>query len=66
MEQLDRQEEMLPKGLYPTKGQVCLTKEGHADSKHIVVVAVCPDCHSRMIPQGGCMVCYACGYSKCG
>ena len=29
------------------------------------VVGVCPDCGDALIHQEGCMVCMACGYSKC-
>ena len=66
MEQLARQEKILPKEVYHRQEEPCLTKDDHGDSKHIMVVPVCPDCDSRMIPEGGCMVCYTCGYSKCG
>ena len=27
---------------------------------------ICPDCGGKLIVQGGCPVCYECGYSKCG
>lgn len=25
----------------------------------------CPNCKSKMIPQGGCWQCYTCGWSAC-
>lgn len=25
----------------------------------------CPNCKSHMIPQGGCWICYECGWSAC-
>ncbi len=25
----------------------------------------CPDCGDRLIPEGGCLTCHACGFSKC-
>jgi hypothetical protein len=27
---------------------------------------VCPECGHRMQPEGRCMTCLACGFSKCG
>ena len=66
MEQLARKEEILPKEFCHGNEKTCLTKDDHGDRRHIMVLPVCPECDSRMIPQGGCMVCYACGYSKCG
>jgi len=30
------------------------------------VVGVCPDCGGALRHEEGCMVCHACGYSKCG
>ena len=26
----------------------------------------CPDCGGKLIPDGSCMYCPSCGYSKCG
>ncbi len=26
----------------------------------------CPDCGQQAVPQGGCAVCFSCGYSRCG
>ena len=27
---------------------------------------ICPECFARMRPEGRCLTCPACGYSKCG
>jgi hypothetical protein len=27
---------------------------------------ICPECGARMQPEGRCLTCPACGYSKCG
>ncbi|MCK5774263.1 MAG: hypothetical protein KAH57_10790, partial [Thermoplasmata archaeon] len=29
------------------------------------VVGVCPDCGYSLKYEGGCNICYSCGYSKC-
>ena len=26
----------------------------------------CPECRSRVYRESGCLICYACGYSRCG
>ena len=26
----------------------------------------CPECGTRMVPEGRCLVCHACGHSRCG
>lgn len=36
------------------------------DQAQIVVSEVCPDCGKVLVMQEGCVVCRACGYSKCG
>jgi len=28
--------------------------------------ATCPECGGSLEHEGGCVICYACGYSKCG
>ena len=30
------------------------------------ISAPCPECGSQMEHEGGCVICRACGYSKCG
>ena len=66
MGQLAEQEEILVKGLTYPKNKLLPLKDTHADLKPIILRSECPECHSDMVPQGGCMVCYTCGYSKCG
>ncbi len=43
----------------PDAGQASKVKAGN-------VVGVCPDCGGALQHEEGCMVCKACGYSKCG
>ncbi len=38
------------------KGAECGRKNGNA----------CPECGSSLEHEGGCVICYSCGYSKCG
>lgn len=41
-------------------------ENGDSSSKAQVSGAKCPECASAMEHEGGCVVCRACGYSKCG
>lgn len=38
----------------------------HTKKTKLSVVGVCPDCGGALWHEEGCMVCRACGYSKCG
>jgi len=40
--------------------------ETNGRGKDTVMVGVCPDCHGPLEFEGGCSVCRACGFSRCG
>lgn len=50
-------------GLMPTT----ITKQSteHTDNS-IVGARYCPECGSKIVHEGGCVICQQCGYSKCG
>lgn len=50
------------------KGTGAMTREdcGEHGTKPKGGAATCPECHSKLEHEGGCVICRTCGYSKCG
>jgi len=60
------QKEMVKIGIAAHKKKVAtLVKSKHSDSSLNNIVGVCPGCGSALRHQEGCLICDACGYSKC-
>ena len=60
------QKEMIKVGVTAQKKKAAtLVKSKHFDNSLNNIVGVCPDCGSALRHQEGCLVCDACGYSKC-
>lgn len=53
-------------GLYSGKPEAkqscCMVGGGTAEYKSD---GDCPDCGSKIHPEGGCLICQSCGWSKC-
>jgi ribonucleoside-diphosphate reductase alpha chain len=62
----DKKEETEKQAAEPPSQQEFDNYMGRGPIKLGNVVGVCPDCGGALRHVEGCMVCRACGYSKCG
>ena len=71
MEMWKEMKERIEKGnsiiaLANSNSQIPSSESRHSSNPEVDNGAKCPECGSRLIQEGGCVICKSCGWSKCG